>query len=219
MSRIYLALGLFATSLLVANVVIGLTGGDTNAAAGEYRQAMADLADAERQQIPGQPPSQQLKTAREGFAAEAKKYQPVRSRQTLHFLLGLLAVLVTLLLNSISLTYFLGTGRWCREVTEAYELDPILIDRSKQIKRRNYPWWMMVNCALLAIIILGGASDPSANTTNSGIWVLPHRLVAIAGTCLIASAFLKQVGLVGEHYQLIDEILELVEEKTEQAGG
>lgn len=215
MSRIYFALGLFSVTLLVANVVVGLTSGDINSEAAKYRAELASLTEVERQEIPGEPPSEKLLAARAALAAQVEAYQPVRSRQTLHFLLGLLAALVTLLLNSISLTYFIGTGRWCREVVEAYELDEAMIERSKAIKRSNYPWWMCINLALLAIVVLGGASDPSANTANSLSWVLPHRLVAIAGTFMIAWAFLRQVGLVGKHYELIDEILAVVEERKE----
>ena len=54
---------------------------------------------------------------------------------TVHRLLGLAAAIVVVLANSITVTYFVGTGRWCKEVSEAYELDPQFVRRSAKIKR------------------------------------------------------------------------------------
>ena len=43
---------------------------------------------------------------------------------TVHRLSGVLAALLVVLVNSMAVTYFIGTGRWCREVVETYGLDP-----------------------------------------------------------------------------------------------
>ena len=40
----------------------------------------------------------------------------------IHFLLGLLTVLAGLLVHSIVFTYFLGTGKWVKEVVRVYRL-------------------------------------------------------------------------------------------------
>ena len=117
------------------------------------------------------------------------------------------------------LTYFIGTSRWCREVVETYSLDPRLIERSTMIKRQNVPWALSGILLVLAMIALGGASDPGANISNSADWVVPHRLLAIGATCWIGWAFLQQVGLVGRHTELIEEILGLVEEMREGKGS
>ena len=59
---------------------------------------------------------------------------------TVHRLSGILAALVVVLVNSMSVTYFIGTGRWCREVVETYHLADALILRSKAIKRSSFPF-------------------------------------------------------------------------------
>ena len=59
---------------------------------------------------------------------------------TVHRLSGVLAALVVVLVNSMSVTYFIGTGRWCREVVETYSLPASFIARSKQIKRASFPF-------------------------------------------------------------------------------
>jgi len=218
MARIYFVLALFAISLLITNLVLGLRGGDVNGVAEEYLAAYETLQDFSRRSEMGEEVEVELAGARGAFARVKTRYQPIRSGQTFHFLMGLLAALVTVLINSISLTYFIGTSRWCREVVETYSLDPHLIERSKKIKRRNFPWALSGILLVLAVITLGGASDPGANTSNSASWVLPHRLLAIGGSCWIVWAFLQQVGLVGAHHELIEEILGLVKEKREGEG-
>jgi hypothetical protein len=210
MARIYLALALFATLLLVANLVVGLNGGDANGVAAEYLEARDALEVVARQQARGEAVTVELEAARSTLEAVTDRYQPIRISQRFHFLLGLLSALVVVLVNSISMTYFIGTSRWCREVVETYSLSPALIERGRKIKRRNIPWSLSGILLILAVITLGGASDPGANTTNPASWVVAHRLLAIAACCWIGWSFLQQVGLVGEQYELIEEIMEEV---------
>jgi len=219
MARIYFALALFAMSLLLANLVLGLSGGDANAAAREYLQARVTLQDLRRREEMGEAVREELAEAQDTFATARDCYQPIRRWQTFHFMLGLLGALVTVLVNSISLTYFIGTSRWCREVVDTYSLDPQLIERSRKIKRKNFPWSFSGILLVLVVIAMGGASDPGANTTNPASWVAPHRLLAIGATLWIGWSFLKQVVLVGSHSELIEEILGLVEEKRRGEGS
>jgi len=51
--------------------------------------------------------------------------QPSDPTYIMHFALGLAAALLTLLLHCLVFTYFLGTGRWVKEVTLAYELPDV----------------------------------------------------------------------------------------------
>ena len=219
MARIFFSLALFATSLLLANLVLGLSGGDANTTAREYLQARETLQNLARREETGEAVGQELAEAKEMFATARDRYQPIRRWQTFHFMLGLLAALVTVLVNSISLTYFIGTSRWCTEVVNTYSLDPQLIERSRKIKRKNFPWSFSGILLVLAVIAMGGASDPGANTTNPASWVAPHRFLAIGATLWIGWSFLKQVVLVGSHYELIEEIIELVEEKRKGEGS
>ena len=153
MARIYFVLALFATSLLVANLVLGLSGGDANAVASEYLLARDSLHDLARQKEMGEDVEKELADARSTFAGVKDRYQPIRSWQTFHFLLGLLAALVVVLVNSISLTYFIGTSRWCKEVVETYSLDPQLTERSRRIKRKNFPWSFSGILLVLTVVV------------------------------------------------------------------
>ena len=56
---------------------------------------------------------------------------------------GLGSALVVVFVNSIVVTYFIGTSRWCKEVVETYSLDRGLLRRSVILKRRTFPWAVM----------------------------------------------------------------------------
>src|SRR4029079_13533056 len=77
----------------------------------------------------------------------------------LHFLMGLLTVLMALLVHSIVFTYFLGTGKWVKEVVRVYKLPEWVWCQPVKNKRRAFPFecWSMV--LLGATAWLGGAAD------------------------------------------------------------
>src|SRR5215510_5759637 len=58
----------------------------------------------------------------------------------MHFSLGLATAMLTLLVHCLVFTYFLGTGRWVKEVTLAYDLpDAPLHKETRELKRRSFP--------------------------------------------------------------------------------
>src|SRR5579862_6274904 len=57
-----------------------------------------------------------------------------------HFHLGLWTTIGILLVHCIIFTYFLGTGRWVKEVTLAYRLpDEPLHKTTRELKRATFP--------------------------------------------------------------------------------
>src|SRR6266496_3312176 len=67
-----------------------------------------------------------------------------RTRQNeiyvIHFVLGLCTALGILLVHCIIFTYFLGTGRWVKEVTLAYRIpDTPLHKTTRELKRATFP--------------------------------------------------------------------------------
>lgn len=74
-----------------------------------------------------------------------------------HFYLGLMTTLGILLVHCIIFTYFLGTGRWVKEVGLAYDLpDDELPRTTRELKRTVFP------AALYAMLIAIGASAAGA---------------------------------------------------------
>ena len=57
-----------------------------------------------------------------------------------HFTLGLFTVLFALGVHSLIFIYFLGTGRWVKEVALAYGIpDAPLPKLTRELKRRTFP--------------------------------------------------------------------------------
>ncbi|MFM7251105.1 MAG: hypothetical protein ACKO5R_14500 [Planctomycetaceae bacterium] len=137
---------------------------------------------------------------------------------SVHRLSGIFTALVVVLVNSIAVTYFIGTGRWCREVVETYGLSPEFTDRAKAIKRRAFPWSVIGMLAVVGITALGGAADPSTGRAGTEAWVTPHLVGAIGLATLIAWCFQSQLPRIRLQQQLIEEVLGEVREIRRARG-
>jgi len=124
-----------------------------------------------------------------------------------HRLSGVLAALLVVLVNSMAVTYFIGTGRWCREVVETYGLDPAYIDRSRTLKRRAFPFALLGMLAVVAIVALGGAADPASGRPGTQDWVTPHLVGALTLVAAIAWLFQLQLPNMRRQHELIEDVL------------
>ncbi|HMC12615.1 MAG TPA: hypothetical protein VKH44_15050 [Pirellulaceae bacterium] len=206
-------LAVLAVLLLAANFVVGLAGGDFNAAAKRKRETQSRLTELQRQlRTERNRSSSELEEARQAAAAADAEFRGPRARMTLHMMLGAAAALVTVLVNSITVTYFIGTSRWCKEVCDAYQLSPELAQRSTRLKRSTFPWALAGIFSVIVIVGLGAAADPSgANWSRSAEFVLPHYLAAMIGIAIVMAAFWVQINRIAENYGVIEEILADVE--------
>jgi hypothetical protein len=214
-ARIFLALALFALTLNLAALGLGLAIGDLNGISRQWLEAKRAFEEAQRN--PRATEAQRAEAEAEKDAV-LQKYRPLRSRFGLHSLCGIAAALVTVLVNSVAVTYFVGTSRWCREVVETYQLPQELADRSQQLKRKTFPWAILGIVSILVIVSLGAASDPGANIQTSDHYVTWHWNISVVGVGAIGWAFLAQVGLVGANYEIIEQILALVHQHPQNAS-
>lgn len=129
---------------------------------------------------------------------------------TVHRLSGVFAALMVVLVNSMAVTYFIGTGRWCREVVETYGLSAALIQRAKAIKRAAFPWSVVGMFAVVGIVALGGAADPATGRPGTQNWVTPHLVGGMALAALIAWCFQSQLPRIRWQQNLIEEVLDEV---------
>ena len=137
---------------------------------------------------------------------------------TVHRLSGVLAALMVVLVNSMAVTYFIGTGRWCREVVETYGLDGSYIERSRRIKRAAFPFALMGMLAVVTIVALGGAADPASGRPGTQQWVTPHLLGGIGLAAMIAWCFQSQVPQLRLQQGLIEEVMDEVRESRRKRG-
>lgn len=131
----------------------------------------------------------------------------VKQWATIHRLMGIFAAVSVVLVNSIVVTYFIGTSRWCKEVVETYKLDPKLIARSVELKRRTFPWALLSMLTVVAVGALGAAADPATLRPGTEHWVIPHLVGAIAGLCFVAWAFFIQANRIAAHHNVITDIV------------
>lgn len=78
---------------------------------------------------------------------------------TLHLFGGLSASLITLLVHSLVLTYFIGTGRWVQEVVKAYRLPESMWSESRGLKMKALPFILLSILLVIATATLGAATD------------------------------------------------------------
>ncbi|MFN9367771.1 MAG: hypothetical protein ACK6CT_03240 [Planctomycetia bacterium] len=137
---------------------------------------------------------------------------------TVHRLSGVLAALVVVLVNSMAVTYFIGTGRWVREVVEAYGLDAGLVERGRRLKRSTFPFALAGMLGVVAIVALGGAAEPATGRPGTRGWVTPHLLGGLGIGAAIAWCFQAQVPLIRRQQVLIDEVMAAVRAERLRRG-
>ena len=95
-----------------------------------------------------------------------------------HMLLAIPAALFQLFGHSLTMFYFIGTGRRIKEWVAEHGGDPDLLRRVADFKRRVFPWSSSTLLLVIAVFVLGGGTD----THVVPAWV--HGWLA-AGTLLV----------------------------------
>ncbi len=137
---------------------------------------------------------------------------------TVHRLMGVASALAVVLVNSIVVTYFIGTSRWVKEVCETYQLDRALIVRSTLLKRRTFPWAVMGMLTVVGVIALGGAADPATGRQGTQWWVTPHLIGAMVGWMLIAWSFLVEWQNIAANHAIIGDVMTEVRRIRQERG-
>lgn len=137
---------------------------------------------------------------------------------TVHRLSGVLAALLVVLVNSMAVTYFIGTGRWCREVADTYGLGADYDRRSRALKRRGFPPALLGMLAVVGIVALGGAADPATGRPGTAAWVTPHLIGSLALGGVIGWSFLAQIPGIRRQHELVEEVLTAVRRVRVERG-
>src|SRR3989442_7931067 len=114
-------------------------------------------------------------------ARDAAQHSNVDPTFQIHFLLALFTAFLTLLVHCLIFTYFLGTGRWVKEVALAYQFpDDPLPKRTRELKRKTFP------PALFAMLVpIGAAAAGMANIHQLVAWAAPAHLTLAVLTLLV----------------------------------
>lgn len=137
---------------------------------------------------------------------------------TVHRLSGVSTALVVVLVHSIVVTYFIGTSRWVKEVSEAYSLGHEFIVRANTLKRKTFPWAVMGMLTVVAVGALGAAADPSTGRPNTILWVTPHLIGALVGLAFIAYTFFVEWNNIHANHVVISDVLTEVQRIRAERG-
>jgi hypothetical protein len=138
--------------------------------------------------------------------------RPVPSRETLHWatlhrLTGVAAALMVVFVESVVVTYFIGTSRWCKEVVETYRLDRSAVSASNQLKRRTFPWALAGMLGVVVVIALGGAADPASLQPNTKAWANWHLTGAFLGIGLVGWTYLVAWNNIVANHAIITTLV------------
>ncbi|MCS7017066.1 MAG: hypothetical protein NZM42_13250 [Gemmatales bacterium] len=125
-----------------------------------------------------------------------------------HIIVGLVTAVLVLLVHCLVFTYFLGTGRWVREVAQAYALSAHETTQpARQFKRQAYPPMMTAMVLTIATVGTGAASH-----TDPESWVgLTHPIFSVLTLLTNGWAFYRQWHAVRDNQHLLDRIMSLVQ--------
>jgi hypothetical protein len=207
LARIFFALAIVALLAILAVNVNGFLVDDYNSQAQRMLKLRAESREGDDSEA-----------AKQAFHEHFADFQIVQDQARWHTLFGTAATLIALLVNCLSVTYFVGTCRWCLEVVETYRLDPELAEISRGLKRRNFPFAVAGFFVLVVIVATGAAADPFANTASPASWLTPHWVLSIVGLLALAACYWVQVAHIGAHYEIIEQILSEVKRIRRDRG-
>jgi hypothetical protein len=124
--------------------------------------------------------------------------------------------------HAIVLTYFMGTGRWLEETSQAYSLGTRYTADGKALKYRTLPWMAV---ALLLLILTGGfgaVADPASPAGADGFAGITAATVHFltASFTFVANAFVNFVeyGAIDRNSQIIQAVLDEVHRIRREKG-
>jgi len=133
----------------------------------------------------------------------------------LHLYVALFGILFNLGLHCLVFIYFLGTGRWVKEVALAYGLpDAPLPRQTRELKRATFP------PALLAMLVpIATAAAGMAQLHRYGTWAgVLHACLALATLAVNAWAFRIEYRNVATNAGIIDRVMEEVDRIRAERG-
>ena len=130
-----------------------------------------------------------------------------------HFYLGLFTALSILLVHCLIFTYFLGTGRWVKEVGIAYSLDDTDLPKTtRELKRVVFP------AALYAMLIaIATAAAGAGAQLQAWPWYV-HATCAFLTLGVNLWAFRVEHRCLSENAEVIHKVLAEVDRIRSERG-
>jgi hypothetical protein len=134
-----------------------------------------------------------------------------------HTVFSIFTAVLTLLVHSLLFTYFLGTGRWVKEVARTYQLpDQDIPRQTREYKRKAFPPALFAMLAVIAAV----ASGAGAQTAAESWWGWLHPVLAVLTLALNGFAYVVEYRTVRDNGLIMDRVMEEVSQrqKARDAG-
>jgi hypothetical protein len=132
-----------------------------------------------------------------------------------HFTLGLFTALGALLVHCIIFTYFLGTGRWVKEVGLAYQLpDANYPKQTRELKRTAFPPALFSMLIIIATAAAGGGRQTQPEVWHWSI----HMTLAVLTLLINFWAFRVEYRCLNTNASVIEGVLAEVERIRAERG-
>ena len=122
--------------------------------------------------------------------------------------------MILLGIHSIVYTYFVATGKWAKEVVEAYQLPDWVNTQAKENKRRAFRFIMGSMTAIAVAAWLGAAADTRGPSYT--IWHLAAAAFAIAFNL---GSFVVEYAVIVAHVRLLAELKDRADQLREERYG
>ena len=130
---------------------------------------------------------------------------------SIHMLVGMGTLMFAMLVHAITLTYFMGTGRWLEETSNAYALDESFYNTNQRIKYRVV--WGMTLCFVLLITTgaLGALADPATPMSLDGTLGLKgsqfHFFTAITTVIVNLLTYFSEFIAISRNTTIVESVL------------
>jgi hypothetical protein len=115
-----------------------------------------------------------------------------------HIIVALVTVIVGLFSQSMTMFFFIGTGK---ELKDKSEQDALVVQRTKAFKARVFPAAMWAMAAIMVTFIMGGG----VGSGKTPLWL--HNALAALSIVLFARAYVIQIRAMTENATLMERYL------------
>jgi hypothetical protein len=128
-----------------------------------------------------------------------------RSGISQHFLFGFFTTFLVALAQSMTMFYFIGTGKQVKDLVANYQAGQEFIRRTKRFKAKVFPPSTWAILFTMATMIVGGGVDTRVIPT------FVHTLLAAAALYYNLVAFWREAKYMIEHNMLMEEVDRLLQ--------
>jgi amino acid transporter len=118
-----------------------------------------------------------------------------------HILLALVTVLVGLFAQSMTMFFFIGTGKEIKEKVKGAREEPSVVEQTRSFKSRVFPAAMYSIAVLMITFITGGG----VATGKTPRWM--HLILAFVTVVMYARAYWVQLRAMEENARLMEKYL------------